>query len=433
MTCSRQEVWKSNRGCLGLVIAALCLSPTGLSHAEEASPSWNESIGLNGSLRQGYWLRDRHFQDDRSFPVSGLWLTLRPPEFAGMKLYMDAYTQASDLGRKKESKSDLREVYVESSFGSFDVRLGRMITVWGRADKVNPTDQLSLKRLGLLTTDDEDQRTGLLSSQVTYNFGNARLIAVWQPDWRESKFPMKSTSGVAIQEPRPDSFRDQAAFKIDQSGGAIDWSLSFFRGLSKSPDLELVNVGPSGVELDLVYRRVDVYGADFASNLGDMAIRGEFAYTRQLSDNWHDDPLKQKNQFFGTLGADRNLFENFNLNAQLLYKRIYGFQDSDALESPALSTLAQQLQLNSGQFGASIWGFTSRASYILLNDNLESEIAYVRWIERPSGLLRPKISYAVTDHFKAIAGGEVYFGDDQSYFGRFKEWKTVFTEVRYIF
>ncbi len=155
-----------------------------------------DKLGLSGSVRAAEWERDKSFADDRFYSVGGFWLQARPQEFWGFKGFVDARVQGENLSRNTDLAADLREAFIEKSFGDFDFKLGRQITIWGRADKVNPTDVWSVKNLKLLTTDDEDQRTGSLASQIVYNKGNYRVIGIWQPEWREPKYPIPPIQGA---------------------------------------------------------------------------------------------------------------------------------------------------------------------------------------------------------------------------------------------
>ncbi len=48
-----------------------------------------------------------------------------------------------DFGDATEVVTDLREAYVNAYVGPLDVRLGEQIIVWGRADGINPTNNLT--------------------------------------------------------------------------------------------------------------------------------------------------------------------------------------------------------------------------------------------------------------------------------------------------
>src|SRR5882672_2792122 len=102
----------------------------------DASRSLKDALGISGTLRAGYWSQDKNFTNNTGYSVNSAWLTLRPKEVEGFKLYLDGYVQEQDLARKEDAHSELREFYVEKSIGSFDFKMGRQITVWGRANRL---------------------------------------------------------------------------------------------------------------------------------------------------------------------------------------------------------------------------------------------------------------------------------------------------------
>src|SRR5258708_39675582 len=76
---------------------------------------------------------------------------------------------------------------------------------------------------------------------------------------------------------------------------------------------------------------------------------------------------------------------------------------------------------------------TLRPSYKMLNETLEMEVAFVRWFGKGESLIRPKVTYAFTDKFQGIVGGEIYSGPRDSTFGRLKHASSAFAELRYNF
>ena len=57
-------------------------------------------------------------------------------------------------------ESDLLEAYVTAHFGRADLRIGKQIIAWGRADGINPTDNLTPRNFVVLLPLEEDQRFG---------------------------------------------------------------------------------------------------------------------------------------------------------------------------------------------------------------------------------------------------------------------------------
>lgn len=414
---------------VGLFILGMHLCAPAL--AEECE-STRDLLGVSGSVRLGQWERNKSFSDEFGYSVASGWLTLRPKEFLGFKAYVDGFVQGSDLSRKDYSEGDLREFYVEKSMGAWDFKLGRAITVWGRADKVNPTDSLSVRNYRMLVVDDEEQRTGVFTTQLVYNFDNTRLIALWLPEWRSPLFPISPVPGIVIEDLRPDRPQEQSGFKIDQTGNSFDWSVSYFHGYSKTPDLSLISANSLGVKLGLVYGLIDVYGFDFATSLAEMGVRGEVAYTK-TKDSDGLNPLVQNSNVFAVFGVEKNLFENFNLNVQFLYKNIQDFQDPNLISDASTQLLAKQMNLNANQLQKEQSGISARASYKMWNETLELELAYVTWLKNSDSLVRPKVSYALTDHLKLNVGADVYRGDSDTFFGRLKDTSSAFGEIRYNF
>lgn len=398
----------------------------------DAFGSLNDALGISGSLRAGYWSQDKNFTNNTGYSVNSAWLTLRPKEVEGFKFYLDGYVQEQDLARKEDAHSELREFYVEKSIGSFDFKVGRQITVWGRADRVNPTDNLSVSNLKLLMTDTEDQRLGVAAVQAVYNFGQYRLIGIYIPEWRSPTYPIQNSAGANVSEISKSSFQNQFGIKLDNSGGAVDWSFSYFDGFSKTPDLSLVSASSSGLNVGLNYNRIRVIGSDFALNLGSYGFRGEAAYTRTENSDGAN-PLIQKPNLYAVIGGDRTFFENFNVNAQIMYRHAFGFQDPARISDPNIRTVASIESIITNQQFEDQAGMTLRPSYKMFNETLEMEVAFVRWFGKGESLIRPKVTYAFTDKFKGIVGGEIYSGPPDSTFGLLKHASSAFAELRYNF
>ena len=425
MNSSARAIWKSS-----LLFAAAFFGQLALAAEPKNLPAqaWS-TLGGSGSLRLAGWTRDRSYSADRGFLPASFCLNFKPEEYLGFQTFFDGYLASNDLIRSSPVGIEARELYIERKFGDFDLRVGRQVTVWGRADKVNPTDSLSTRNYKLLQTDDEDQRLGVFATQLTYNIQTVRLIAVYQPEWRAPIYPIPPLPGISVANLDPSGAERQFAFKLDQTGGTVDWSLSYFNGLSKVPDLKLVSAGAGGINVGLQYSRVDVLGGDFALNLGKFGIRAESAFTRTANSDGQD-PLARNSEIFSTLGADYSVTENFNVNGQLLYRHVFNFQDPSAIGDPNTRALAIQESLISNQLGSDRLGLTLRPSFKAFNDTFLAEVALVNWFTEIGGLARPKITYAFTDSIKGIVGAEIYYGDSGSFFGRLASLTTVFAEVR---
>src|SRR5579885_1622431 len=213
------------------LIAFLALAYVGVARADgspmEVSTEGTGSLDWLGpsiSLRGSYWSEDKRFTDAHDFSTGSAWLELRPKEWEGFKGYFSGYVQGEDLSRTPIVTEEAREAYIERSVGEWDFRVGRQIIVWGRADKLNPTDNLSVHNYRLLVTDDEDQRLGTFAASAAWNLGYFRAIGVWAPEWRTPGLPIPPLApGVSLVSVTPGSPELQYGLKLDHSGGDVDF------------------------------------------------------------------------------------------------------------------------------------------------------------------------------------------------------------------
>jgi len=425
---SPRVIWKSSSV---LFLVALFSLFFGTDTRAEEQVSWNEYLGVSGSLRLAGWQKDKSFSSNKGYLLGSVWAQARPKEFLGIKTFFDGRVQGSNLTRSSYSSADLREGFAETSLGSLDLKVGRQILVWGRADKVNPTDSFSVKNFELLTTDDEDQRTGLFTTQVAWNQGNFRWIGLWQPEWRAPIYPVAPLpAGITLQNGKPKGAAEQFGLKLDYSGGEIDGAISYAQVIDRNPDLKVISSSGGTTQLEFNYRKIEVYGLDFAKSLGDYGLRGEAAYTR-TKDSKGEDRLTKNSYIFSVLGVDRTFFGDLNLNVQYIYRHTFNWRSSDEVADANQRYLARQIEILANQKIRNFHAASTRVGYKMFHETLEAELALVGWFN--NGLIRPKITYSFSDQWRGILGAEFYAGDNESFFGRLKQVSSVFLEARYLF
>lgn len=430
MPCSRLALWKTSVAC-GVALAVSQAYASG-SDAPEADPSQlSDLLGLSGSVRAAEFSKDKSFSDDTGYLVGSVWVTAAPKEFWGVRTYFDARAQDQDLGRGGSTVSwELREGYAQTTFGNLDLRVGREIIVWGRADKVNPTDSWSTRDFTLLAPNDDDQRLGVTTLQATWNAGAYRIISLWQPEWRFPVLPIPpQPPGVSLLNLAPKDPAQQWGIKLDHSGDGLDWSVSYAHSLDRTPDLAVVSEEPEGLSIGLLYRPISVIGADAAVPAGQFGLRAEVAYTRTENPDGTD-PLTQRRNVFAVLGCERTFDGVLNINAQYLYRRTFDFASPSSIPSPGTRQLAEEVDLLSNQLASDMQGASLRINYKAWNETLESEVAAVAWFTKGDSAIRPKVTYAFTDHLKGIIGGELYHGPRQSFFGQLNPTSTAYAELQ---
>jgi hypothetical protein len=429
MGCSRLALWKTSVAC------GLALTVNQVRGASDADPLPDPSLlhdvlGLSGSVRAAGFSRDKSFSDKTGYAVASVWVTATPQELWGIRTYFDARAQDQDLGRGSGVSWELREGYAQIRLGKLDLRAGRQIIVWGRADKVNPTDSWSTRDFTLLAPNDDDQRLGVTTLQATWNAGAYRVIALWQPERRVPGLPMPPLPpGLSLQNVAPAHPAKQAGIKLDHSGEGLDWSVSYAHSIDRTPDLAVLSATPQGLSLGLVYRPVTVVGADAAVPVGKFGLRGEVAYTRTQNLDGTD-PLTKRRNMFAVLGVERTFGGVLNINAQYLYRRTFDFVSPSFISNPNTHLLAEQVDLLSNQLAPDLHGASVRINHKACNETLESEIAAVVWLRKGDSAIRPKVTYAFTDHLKGIVGGEFYHGPPESFFGRLSRASSAYAELQ---
>jgi hypothetical protein len=360
------------------------------------------------------WLKSsRRLSDRVSFLAEG-WMALRGPLNDG------------------DADGDLREAYVDLRFGRLDVRAGRQIIAWGRADGINPTDVLSGQDFAVLSPDDADRRLGTTSLRASYYLGGVSVTGVWLPELRGHEFvlPMPPP-GVAIVQNDQRWPGDQWAARAEQTGRAIDWSVSYFRGRDMAPDLGAVG-GNDAPAIRLSHHPVRVYGADMAANIGRVGVRAEGAFV-QTADSQGQDPFTKNSYVFIVAGADRTFGGLLNVNVQYLFRYVRDDPPLPAAAADFTSVIVAQQAIVNGQTQRAQHGASWRVAYRWLHETLEAECAAAGYAEPAGATLRPKVTYAVTDHWKAVAGAELFRGEAVSAFGLLRRNTGGYVEVRWSF
>lgn len=438
MISLQRAIWKSSRSGSWLLLGLNFLVASHTSGAAESelqvepSPPLWDRLGPSVSLRAAYWNRDRSYRSERNYLASSAWLTLRPEPVWGVRAVVEGYVGKTDTLGGASILSELREAYLEKSIGDFDLRVGRQMIVWGRADKVNPTDVWTSRDFTFLSSDDEDQRLGALGLNLVWNRDEWRVSGVVQPEWRFPVYPIPPISGVTLRNLMPDRRNEQFGIKVDRQSSEWDGSVSFARVISKVPSLLLLGAGAQGASVGLQFEPISMWGADFATTLGGWGLRGEAAYTL-APDRDGSQATQWNRELFIVLGAEHSPLENLTINFQGLYKHVFDFRNHQSWTDSNTQNLALQQNLVANQLLQNQWGVSIRPSTKFWNDTLELECAYVQWFGVPGGLVRPKGTYAVNDHLKVMLGSESYFGDSNSFLGRLAPISSFFTEFRYSF
>lgn len=420
----------NKKGCVLLAAWLTVVGGNATAQDENIDPSPLSLANLSGSMRGSFWSISNNPSGNNELGITELWLKATPRIGQDAVLVMEGWARDTDVSRTGKTESVLRESYLSASNGDADIRIGKQIIVWGRADQLNPTDNLSPRDNTLFTGQSDDQRKGALALKTTYNIRSTAVSGIWLPHFHPNTQPIEAVQGAVFSETVP--VGDQFAFKLEQSGQAVDWSLSYFRGFDLNPDISISAISPGALDLSLQHHRIRVLGADTATVVGRYGLRAEAAYT-WTEDAMGTDPFVKNPFFYGVIGGDRTFFEYLNVNVQYFVRYVSNYNDPHAIADPLIRSVALQQAVASNQLDHFQHGASFRISDNWLHETLTAEVAAVVNFTRRDYLLRPKLSYALDDHWKGYLGANLYRGGSDTFFGLLRNYSAVFAEIRYSF
>jgi hypothetical protein len=180
----------------------------------------------------------------------------------------------------------LRRLSVTYNRGKLTAEAGKQFIRWGKADILNPTDRFAPRDfLSVLDTD----FLGVLATRVTYEMGSNTIDFVWSPRFTPSRTPLFNQRWVITPpEARNIPFVDRGArfpggsqfgARFNRLAKGFEYSLCFYEGFNHLPVLDAaVRLNPYRVEIQRVYPKLRLYGADAAVPLRWFTVKGEAAW-----------------------------------------------------------------------------------------------------------------------------------------------------------
>lgn len=338
----------------------------------------------------------------------------------------------------------LRELYADISLGRFDLRIGHQILAWGRADGINPTDNLTPKNYFVRSPEPDDIRMGNNLFRARYQLNeHIRLEGIWVPFYRYSIYRFD-----LFEMPEFVKFKDIGKLAWEGSGGnigmkteflfrGIDGSISWFSGFDPQPGIDLNHLSmqvTGEIALDLMARafRHNMIGTDFAANAGNFGIRGE-AGLRILAESYRDEIFTAETDLRYVFGIDRS-FRNFNIMVQYSGQWVPGYKDmpelmlfkrsgeiiipdpSSFMEMPGM--IAEQIE----GFNRIIHGQTHRVSHTLslrqsialLHETVKIEAFAMYNLSSEEFTIMPELSYSLKDNWQISLGGQYFSGPENT-------------------
>lgn len=396
-----------------------------LSGAAHATPGFDGTL----SLRADGWSGERRLTDRHGVATASAWASATLDGGDAGRLVGNGYLVTGQGGDARRAR--VRELYWRTSAGPVNIRVGRQIIGWGRADGVNPTDNLSPRDFTMLVPEDGDARRGndAVNLSATGGIGTFSLIGI--ANAASHTIPLPATAGVSYVLGKSEK-PNQWAVKWEGQAEGIDGSLSYFDGADPMPTLLLGGVGPQGVQVLVRSERMRVWGADVSLARKGTIWRAEAALARSDSEGALDFNRK-KSQLWLVGGGEWQIGEGRTLGLQASLQHVFDFASPDQLPDSPLRDLVWRQLATSAQTSANQRGLIWRLAQRSHGDALLLELSGIAMWPSKSGLARAKLAYDVNDHVQLLGGIDHYFGEQRSFFGQLRANRLAYLQVRYGF
>lgn len=265
--------------------------------------------------------------------------------FSGMrgKLFSEIRFRSGYEYNEQINQFQLREAYADLYLGNFDLRAGQQIIAWGRADGINPTNNLTPQDYFVRSPEPYDIRMGNFLVRGRYAIkSRIRLEGIWVPVYRHSvyrfdlfdmpdfvNFADPYNPGAALKN---GSFAGKVEFLFDRFDGSVSW----FNGYDPMPGIEagpLPETPGEDPSIDLYARpfRQQTVGFDFSFGLGSFGVRGEAAY-REPDAAYKGEIFVPNRDLRYVLGIDRS-FRGFSMMVMYCGQYVFDFEEMQMLES----------------------------------------------------------------------------------------------------
>ncbi|MDJ0763001.1 MAG: hypothetical protein QNJ97_08445 [Myxococcota bacterium] len=446
------------------------------SESEKLSNKWN--IDSNGFVKPSLFVgkKDGENRAELKSAYAELGLKLRTSiecvsGFADIRLKTRLLGDPSFLGQPTEAATEqykkglsaetkLTEAYVSVYLSTLEIRAGKQILVWGRADGLNPTDNLTPIDMRIRSSERDDQRLGNAAIKLTFEQELVRVEGIWLPIFLPSYLPPVTLPKIiVITNPRfPALNLENGLFagRFHLLLPSFEASISYLKGHAPQTGIALRSFDllgrPPNITVQLAAYDHHVVGFDFSTALGDLlGFRGEVAY--RYPANYEEELSAPNPDLYYVVGVDR-AFGEVNVIAQYVGRYVLDWKALDPVFDIDLNELDSMLvdlgnlppekveamvttklistnrllhsQTEQVQHGASL-----RIEWNTLHDTLSLAVFGLTYFTTREWLLNPEVVYKIADGVAFSVGGEIYRGPKDTLFDLLEtEYSAGYAELR---
>ncbi|MBT7889203.1 MAG: hypothetical protein HN580_09285, partial [Deltaproteobacteria bacterium] len=321
-----------------------------------------------------------------------------------------------------EREVELTEAWVQADLTSdSDIKVGRQIVIWGRADNVRVTDilnPLDSRQYGM--TDIKNLRLPVTMTKFDYYLGDWNLSAIVINEARFAKNPVYNSdfypgASPAPPEDKPDISLENQQYALALNGIFSGWDISFYSGWVFDPRSHM-ETDTSGARA--VHSRVFMNGlaGNFAS--GNWMFKGEAAWWQNLKFANID---SEKSRIDALAGFEYTGFSETNISLEIAERHLIGYDE-------ALGLLPDTQQEDTLQSALSL-------VRDFRNDTvqLKTVLSTFGLSGQDGALQRLQVDYDHTDNLTLTLGAVFYQSGDMYVFRNIGDNDRVFWEMTYDF
>jgi hypothetical protein len=340
--------------------------------------------------------------------------------------------QSDYLGFGPDPSSDeydleLYEGYLFHATPGWDMRLGRQIVRWGKADQISPVDNINPQDMReFILPDLEERKMPNWMARFRLFPGDVTLEGIFVPFFESNEFDFSGNtwallgsqpSGLRIRESKPADSLDNADWGLRTATtiGRWDVALSYLYATEKTPRLRFEPMNPLGPTLFADYHRQNIYGFEFETTIEKFGFRGEGAYFDEQSLNTETLNSVAKPVAHYLVGVDYLAEEDWYANVQLSHQHVFDY------ESDILYLRRDNFYLN-GEINKEFW-----------RGNAMLKLTYGLDLRDGGSYLRPEGILTYYKNLELSLGFYLFAGPADSLLGRYHNDDQVYLKGTYFF
>lgn len=406
-----------------------------------AQENTNQNYNLSGSVRLDHFSYSENFENKINSRNQALLQLKFEAPYQKKHTFSSSLHVREDISDPSRNRVYLEQMYMTFKFENADLRVGKQIINWGKADAINPTNNLNaIDYTDVFDT--EDETIGLMALNASYFVENWKLQGVFSSIFQKSIFAEKPESRwyinpfeliandlgiqnykptyIPLKEPETDLRSSQLGLYIGNSINGFDFSFSYYNGFSHIPNAKTLDITPVGpdtmsIAMENSYNRQQVLGCDFATTIGKLGLRGEGAYFIPK------DILIPNPYFRYVVGLDRNISNVIGQNNLFIIMQWIQEINEKGIHYSTFDMnhlFKKSLMIRLQSDIAAIGNISIQALY-----NVDNRDYYIR----------PQVEFTVVDDVNFLVMADLFEGNKDAFFGIFDSNDRVLFKLKYSF